>query len=89
MRRVAFRVTGRVQGVGYRRFAETAAIANGLVGHVRNAPDGSVTGEAEGEDAAVQAFAAELQRGPTFSRVDAVELRDLAAVGGHGFEVRR
>lgn len=89
MNRIAFRVTGRVQGVGFRRFVEIEAAANGLAGFVRNEADGSVTGEAEGGEAATAAFVDALGRGPLFARVDRVETRPVPSVGERGFEVRR
>ncbi|HET8901877.1 MAG TPA: acylphosphatase [Holophagaceae bacterium] len=42
--RTAFRVTGRVQGVGFRWWAEAQAQSLGLAGFVRNEPDGAVSG---------------------------------------------
>lgn len=89
MRRVRFRVAGRVQGVGYRRFAEASAISNGLAGFVRNEADGSVTGEAEGAEAAIARFLDDLREGPSFARVDAVEVDEKPVVGERGFGVRR
>lgn len=89
-RRVGFRVSGRVQGVGFRHHTQRRAEALGLGGFVRNLPDGSVDGEVEGPPAAVAAFAEWLQRGPAWARVDRVELAALAAQGGVGeFVVRR
>lgn len=88
--RAAFVVTGRVQGVGFRAATTAAAAANGLVGFVRNRPDGAVEGEAQGDAAALAAFRAWLQRGPMLARVDALAWRELAAVAGESaFDVRR
>ena len=42
-------ISGRVQGVGFRFFAESAAMREGLHGWVRNLPDGRVEIAAEGE----------------------------------------
>ena len=53
MRAVHVRVTGIVQGVGYRAWAEHAARARGLDGWVRNRRDGSVEAVIAGEDAVV------------------------------------
>jgi len=66
---VRFRVHGAVQGVGYRRFAEREARALDLAGWVRNEPDGSVSGEAEGPEAALEAFRARLAEGPAYAAV--------------------
>ena len=44
-----------------------------LAGFARNLADGSVEVVSEGSDAALAAFEAELRRGPSQARVDAVE----------------
>lgn len=67
--RVSFRVTGRVQGVGFRWWAEAQAQGLGLSGFVRNDPDGAVSGVAEGGDAAMAAFRDRLAEGPSSARV--------------------
>ena len=67
--RAAFRVTGRVQGVGFRWWVETQAQALGLAGFVRNEPDGAVSGCAEGDAAAMAAFRDWLAEGPSSARV--------------------
>ena len=70
---IRFRVTGRVQGVGFRWWAEAQAQALGLSGFVRNEPDGSVSGCAAGEAAAMAAFRDRLAQGPSSARVADVD----------------
>ena len=71
-------VRGRVQGVGYRFFAERAARELGIRGWVRNLPDGTVETLADGDDEAVQKYMDRLRKGPLGSRVDAVEISEAA-----------
>lgn len=67
-----FRVYGRVQGVGYRNFAEWAARGLKLDGYVRNMRDGSVEVYAMGPAAALEKLARQLEHGPRMARVDSV-----------------
>lgn len=67
-----FIVRGHVQGVGFRYFAVRAARRFGVTGTVRNMPDGTVEAIAQGSDDAIAGFRAELERGPSFGRVDSV-----------------
>ena len=84
-----FLVSGHVQGVGYRFFAQDAARREGLSGHVTNLPDGSVEAVAEGEDQSVERFERALRRGPSHSRVERVLVEDLEPTMRHaGFEIR-
>jgi acylphosphatase len=72
-------VTGRVQGVGFRFFAERAARRTGVRGWVRNLPDGSVETVVEGEEPAVMRYLDDIRKGPLGGRVTdiRVEERDL------------
>jgi acylphosphatase len=70
-------VSGRVQGVGYRYFAEQAARSHDLEGWVRNRRDGGVEAVFAGPAEAVTAVIAACRRGPSSARVEA--LRDEAA----------
>ncbi|HEY1557235.1 MAG TPA: acylphosphatase [Kofleriaceae bacterium] len=81
-RRIHAVVTGHVQGVSYR--AETAACARGLglVGWVRNLPDGSVELEAEGDDAPLAALVSWCEHGPPAARVTRVRIEELSPNGG-------
>lgn len=71
--RLSARVTGRVQGVGFRYFTRRQATRLGLTGWVRNQPDGSVELVAEGSRDALEALLAALQEGPPTSRVTRVQ----------------
>lgn len=84
------RITGRVQGVGYRWNMAQQAQALGLRGWVRNRRDGSVEALASGPAAAVQALIDWAQRGPAMARVDAVEVREALGSAEEltGFEQR-
>jgi acylphosphatase len=79
-----FRITGRVQGVGFRYFAQTAARAEGLSGWVQNQPDGSVEVAAEGDRESVVRFEAKLRRGPAGARIDRVDVYDDVPSGHPG-----
>ncbi|HEV8128949.1 MAG TPA: acylphosphatase [Candidatus Eisenbacteria bacterium] len=81
-------VTGRVQGVGYRFFAQERAVARGLAGTVRNLPGGSVEVEAEGPRPALDAYLGELREGPPAARVSDVTVRWLPAQGARDFVIR-
>ncbi len=60
----AFRVRGRVQGVGFRWWTRREAERLGLRGRVRNLPDGDVWVEATGPQVAVEGLARRLRHGP-------------------------
>ena len=67
-------VSGRVQGVGYRVSAEWWAHALGVLGWVRNLPDGRVEVFAQGRAHQVDEFARWLETGPPAARPDRVHL---------------
>ena len=75
VKRVHLWVSGRVQGVFFRQSTETLARELGLVGWVRNLPDGRVEAIAEGEAEALDRFLAFCHHGPPAAKVDHVELR--------------
>lgn len=65
-------VSGRVQGVGYRYFAQQKANEMGITGWVKNAFDGSVLIVAQGIEAELKTFIDYLYIGPTRSRIDRI-----------------
>jgi acylphosphatase len=84
-----FLVIGRVQGVGFRFFAEAAALRDGLHGWVRNLPDGRVEALAEGEAEAIERFERAIGQGPPGARVERVDVDHLAPSGREpGFSIR-
>jgi acylphosphatase len=83
-----YRITGRVQGVGYRYFALLEAQVAGIAGFAKNLPDGSVEVVAEGKAEAVAVFEARLREGPPFARVEIVDREPLAPRGDQGFHIR-
>lgn len=72
MTRRAYRITGRVQGVGFRWFVRKTAAGMNLRGTVRNAAEGHVEVVAEGADDALAALESALRRGPSTAKVDDV-----------------
>ena len=78
-------ITGRVQGVGYRLWAEREARRLGLRGWVRNRSDGSVEALAIGEAADVDAFAQACRNGPRMAHVAAVRREPATDDGSPDF----
>jgi acylphosphatase len=71
-------IGGRVQGVGYRYFAQRVAGDLGLTGYARNLADGRVEVYAIGPASKLSQFAASLRQGPRWSDVRAVEEQEAA-----------
>lgn len=67
-------VSGKVQGVYYRSYAEDAARRLGVRGWIRNLSDGRVEAVFEGEDDAVEDMIRWCWQGSPMSRVDKVEV---------------
>ena len=78
-----FIISGEVQGVGYRFFAQRAAARHQIRGYVRNLPDGRVEALIEGSESAVNAFRLDLAAGPTHSRVGEIEELVLELSGAY------
>lgn len=88
MQAVRLTVKGRVQGVGFRYFACRRAEELGVIGWVRNLPNGDVEAHAQGEPEALTKFSAALHSGPAMAYVlDVTE--EQAPVGDFvGFSVK-
>lgn len=68
-----FFISGMVQGVGYRFFAQRAAARHQVLGYVRNLMDGRVEAYVEAGGEAVEKFKQDLLAGPAFSKVEDIE----------------
>lgn len=85
------RITGTVQGVGFRESLRRMAEREGVGGWVRNRLDGSVEAVLQGPEAAVQRVVCWARRGPPAARVAALTVtpaREVAADTYAGFELR-
>jgi acylphosphatase len=89
MQSLRLRITGRVQGVGFRYALQAEATRRGLRGWVRNRRDGSVEAVVQGDDRELEELLAWAREGPPGARV--AELRSASAdeePAHTGFELR-
>jgi acylphosphatase len=89
IKRLAMTITGRVQGVGYRFFAQESAEALGVTGWVRNGWNREVELEAQSDPQTLRLFGERLREGPALARVADIDTHEIRPVPGEvGFEVR-
>ena len=88
-KRLEAKVTGLVQGVGFRAFVQREGRRLTLSGYARNCEDRSVEVVAEGPESKLRELERLLRQGPSASRVDWVDARWPAATGEFtGFGIR-
>jgi acylphosphatase len=88
METVRLRITGTVQGVGYRLWATRTAPSLGLRGWVRNRSDGSVEALVTGAPEDVAAMVEASRKGPIGAYVAGVTAVPDEDDGSHGFVAR-
>jgi len=76
-----FIISGFVQGVGFRFFAQRSAARHQIRGYIKNLEDGRVEAFAEGSAKAVEDFKHDLAAGPSFSKVEDIEETVLEPTG--------
>ncbi|KAF7712837.1 Uncharacterized protein PECH_002585 [Penicillium ucsense] len=81
-RRVAFKVHGTVQGVGFRDFVLKCAAKDNLHGWVRNTHCGRVEGEAQGPESLIEQFLKQVDKGPRHAHVVKLEKREMCVQEG-------
>lgn len=67
-------VTGKVQGVFFRRATKNHAEELGVVGTVQNLRDGSVEIYAQGTQSQLEAFLSQVEKEPGFGKVDQIDV---------------
>jgi acylphosphatase len=81
-------ISGRVQGVGYRYFAQRAAREIGVTGWARNLDDGSVEVHANGTMTQLENLESRLRRGPRSADVRSVEVIEAVLIEATEFYIR-
>ncbi len=81
------RITGRVQGVGFRWNTANEARTRGITGIIRNLSDGSVYIEAEGAREQLDSFMEWCKRGPGLSRIKTVDIDSFPPLNYDGFSI--
>lgn len=72
--RIHLLISGRVQGVFFRANTKQKAQKLGLMGWVKNTPDGKVEAVAEGEQEAIQRLIEWAKQGPAVAEVEQVDI---------------
>ena len=80
-------VRGRVQGVGYRYYAQRAATMLGLTGYVRNLDDGRVGVYAAGPPDKLSDLSGALRKGPRLSDVRGVDEQEAVLHRYSSFQI--
>ncbi len=86
--RARVRIDGRVQGVFFRAETQSRALSLGLVGWVRNEPDGSVRAEFEGPRRKVETIVEWCSRGPRGAVVRQADVDWVEPERESSFEIR-
>lgn len=86
---VSILVSGSVQGVFFRASTKAKADELGIVGIVRNEPNGQVSIEAEGEEEPLLLFERWCKQGPPVASVEKLEVLGASVKGYKDFRIVR
>lgn len=78
---------GRVQGVGFRYYAVNKANQLGLIGWVKNLPDGTVEMEVQGEEPLIDQLIIFLQN-RTYIWIEKLDARSIPLLDDSSFQER-
>lgn len=81
-------VSGRVQGVGFRKFVQRWANEFQVTGTAMNMQNGDVEIYASGDQAHVDQLVEKAKSGPTFAHVRECKVTDLEFRNFSGFEIK-
>lgn len=85
---VSIKVSGKVQGVGFRYYTKKKAEEYTINGFVQNKADGSVYIEANGEKIDMDTFVDWCKKGPSWARVLDIRISELPNQEWNGFTVK-
>ncbi len=85
---IKVKITGKVQGVGYRAWVAETANKLGLYGFVRNRLDGSVEGLFVGAEVAVHTMQQACEEGPKYAVVDNVLSEEAKGLVPAKFQIK-
>ena len=85
---IIIKVSGKVQNVGFRFYTKKTAKGLGVTGYVKNLPDASVYIEAEAEDYIIDQFVEWCRKGPSWARVEKINIQENDIMDYHGFSIR-
>jgi len=75
MKRIKLIIKGRVQGIFYRKITQKTAISLGIIGYVRNLPDGSVEVVAEAPEQKLKELIGFCRKGPERAVVTNIQIQ--------------
>ena len=88
MQTVGITISGKVQGVFFRKYTLEAALKAGVTGFVMNTPDGKVYIEASGTETAIGELVEWCHKGSPWSKVEAVSIDPIPSRTFEGFTIR-
>jgi acylphosphatase len=80
MKRFFIVIHGRVQGVGFRYFAQEFAELLKISGWTRNTSEGNVELEAQGEETQLNIFISKIKIGPPHANVEGCRISEIAII---------
>lgn len=81
-------ISGRVQGVGFRAFIRRQAAEFKIKGWAKNLTDGRVEAVIEGKKENIKQMIKQLKRGPSFAKVENVEINNKSLSHFNDFEIK-
>ena len=89
MKHYRIRVHGKVQGVFYRANTLRVATGLGIVGWVKNEPDGTVLISAEGDSQSLDQLLGWCKQGPEYAHVRSVDCHEMKIMNFESFRIVR
>lgn len=85
---IKIRISGKVQGVGFRSFVKQHALSKEVKGYVKNLPGGEVEAFLQGSEENVNSLIEVVKKGPSASKVEKIQIKETSPIEGDKFEIR-